>query len=276
MVARGVHAGGVTSAGDAYAGAAHRWATGASLVYGPIAEELVDRAPADWAGWRGRRVLDLGAGTGLVSRSLTLRGARPVAADLSWTMLTWQRRARPPAAVADVRSLPLACGAVDATVAAFVLNHLVDPTPAFDEVVRVTAPGGAVLACVYGTANRHDARDRIDATATRHGWRAPAWYVEMKQRAVPVLGDASAMAAAARSAGLCGVRVDETPVAVGVDEPEQLVDYRLGQAHFTDWLDTLGSSRAAAVRDACVAAASPVMSPYRPTVVFLSARTREG
>ena len=45
---------------DYYQGAAQRWAEGATLVYAPIARELVDSCPHDLSD---RLVLDLGAGT---------------------------------------------------------------------------------------------------------------------------------------------------------------------------------------------------------------------
>jgi hypothetical protein len=79
------------------------------------------------------------------------------------------------------------------------------------------------------------------------------------------------MARIAKQAGLVDGHVDERPVDVGVTEAEQLVDYRLGQAHFAGWLDTLDPCRAEEVRDRLVEAIRPIMVPYRPIVVFLSA-----
>ena len=71
---------------DHYAGAGRRWALGATLVYGPIAAELVAMSPHPLAG---RTVLDAGAGTGAASSALAARRARPVAMDLSFDMLAW-------------------------------------------------------------------------------------------------------------------------------------------------------------------------------------------
>jgi len=71
--------------------------------------------------------------------------------------------------------------------------------------------------------------------------------------------------------GLIDVTVDERAVDVGVTEPEQLVAYRFGQAQFTTWLDRIGSERAEHVMQRAADAARPIMHPYRPTVVFLSA-----
>jgi len=103
------------------------------------------------------------------------------------------------------------------------------------------------------------------------GWLPPEWYVEAKTNVVHLLGSPLAMEAAATSAGLADIVVDERPVDVGVTTAQQLVDYRLGQAHFEPWLTELGRDRAAELRSRLVTAITPVMSPYRPTVVFLAA-----
>ncbi len=239
------------------------------LVYGPIAAELVALCPHPLTG---RTVLDAGAGTGVVSAALTAAGARAVATDLSRDMLAWEAGDRPPCAVADIRCLPFVAGAVDDTVAAFVLNHLLDPGAGIAELVRVTRPGGAVLADVYSNASQSDARDRIDEVATEAGWRVPDWYLELKTKAAPLLGTAADLQAAAVDAGLVDVVVDERPVDVGITEPDRLVQYRFGQAQFAPWLDEIGPEQAGQVHRRAVDAIRPIMEPYRPIVVFLAAR----
>lgn len=256
---------------DHYAGAARRWEEGASLVYGPIARQLIATSPHSL---RGRMVLDVGAGTGLASTALIDAGARPVATDLSYDMLAWRASERPPAVVADICSLPFRDRSVDDTVAAFVLNHLVDPGAGIAELTRVTRPGGAVLACVFSNASRSEVRDTIDRTAQLEGWQVPGWYTEIKESAAPLLGTREEMERVAKAAGLIDIRVDERPVDVGVTEPEQLVAYRLGQAHYATWLDQLGPRRAEQVMERLVDAIRPIMRPYRPIVVFLAALTR--
>jgi ubiquinone/menaquinone biosynthesis C-methylase UbiE len=253
---------------DHYAGAARRWAQGASIVYGPIARVLVDLSPSSLIG---RVVLDAGAGTGAASTVLVGAGARPLAADLSHGMLALRAQFRPPAMVGDVLALPLADRSVEHTVAAFVLNHLTDPAAGMSEIVRVNRPGGAVLACVFANSSHSEARDAIDAAAQREGWLVPAWYVDLKRAATPILGTAEDMRRVAARAGLLEVSVEERPVDVGVTEAEQLVDYRLGQANFTSWLDQLGPQRAEDVRARLVEEIRPTMQPYLPIVVFLTA-----
>jgi hypothetical protein len=75
-----------------------------------------------------------------------------------------------------------------------------------------------------------------------------------------------------RQAGLTGVHAEERPVDVGVTEPGQLVRYRLGHPVFAGWLDEIGPVRAAAFTAATEQAIRDEMRPYRPLVIFLSAR----
>lgn len=253
-----------------YAGAARQWALGATLVYGPIAAELVAMSPRPLAG---RTVLDAGAGTGAVSAVLAARGARPVAADSCFDMLAWHASARPPAVVADIRALPMRAGSADGAVAAFVLNHLADPAAGFAELIRVTRPGAAVLATVFSNASRSQARDRVDAVAQQAGWQVPDWYADLKATAAPVLGTAAAMGAVARGAGLTEIVVQERPVDVGVTRPEQLVSYRFGHPIFASWLYRIGPRRAEELACHAADAIRSIMQPYRPIVVFLAAST---
>lgn len=104
---------GLTSVRRGYEGAAAAWADGAELVYGPMADALLARAP-DLAG---QLVLDVGTGTGAVSHRLLAAGAHAVAVDASWPMLAHQASSRPPAVVGDISRLPLVDDAVDAGVA---------------------------------------------------------------------------------------------------------------------------------------------------------------
>ncbi|HEY6275151.1 MAG TPA: class I SAM-dependent methyltransferase [Streptosporangiaceae bacterium] len=258
---------------DHYAGAGRRWATGATLVYGPIAAELVAMSPHPLAGCT---VLDAGAGTGAVSSALAARRAHPIAMDQSIGMLAWNASARPPCVVADISALPLPAGRLDAAVAAFVLNHLMQPSAGLAELARVTRPGGAVLAAVFSNASRSQARDQVDAVAQEAGWQVPDWYTDLRANAVPILGTTGAMRAAANAAGLACVVVEERPVDVGVTEPEQLVSYRLGQPLFACWLDRIGPRRAAEVASHAADVIRPTMQPYRPIVVFLAATTPAG
>lgn len=258
---------------DHYARSGERWALGAELLYGPIAAELVGTSPHPLAG---RTVLDVGAGTGAASAALRRCRARPLAVDLSAGMLAWQSASRPPCAVADIRALPLGTRSVDDAVAAFVLNHLTDPEIGLAELARVTRPGGAVLAAVFGNDSHSDARDRIDAAAVAAGWQVPDWYRQMKIAAAPILGTAAGMAAAARAAGFTAVHAEERHLDVGVTQPGQLIRYRLSSPIFADWLDAIGPQIARAFVVRTEDAVGREMAPFRPAVVFLRALAPNG
>jgi SAM-dependent methyltransferase len=89
------------------------------------------------------RVLDLGAGTGKLTRQLTGRGLDVTAVEPSEGMLAQLRRAAPGArALAGAAErIPLPDRSVDAVLVAQAW-HWVDPSQAVPEVARVLRPGG--------------------------------------------------------------------------------------------------------------------------------------
>jgi SAM-dependent methyltransferase len=96
-------------------------------------------------GERPRRVLDLGAGTGLLTERLVAAGHDVVAVDPSAPMLA-QLTARLPGVethVGRAERVPLPAGSVDAVVAGQAA-HWFDPAGAAAEMRRVLRPGGVV------------------------------------------------------------------------------------------------------------------------------------
>jgi SAM-dependent methyltransferase len=263
-----------TGAAGAYGQAADRWARGATLVYGPLADALLDLVGPDE--WRGRRTLDVGAGTGVASARLADRGATTIATDLAEDMLRVAQLNRPPALVADGRRLALRTQAFDAVVASFVLNHLTDPVRGLVELRRVARPDALLVASVFSTRSSHPGRDLIDDVATRWGWEAPDWYTTMKVDAVPLLASVPDMTIAAEAAGLVVRTVDERAVDVGVTRADELVAYRLGQAHIAEFLGGLSPADQQALAEEATVAVGEPMEPYRPIVVFLAASIPAG
>ncbi|WP_369140584.1 class I SAM-dependent methyltransferase [Modestobacter versicolor] len=96
-------------------------------------------------GERPRRVLDLGAGTGLLTDVLLAAGHEVLAVDLSAPMLEQLAARLPqvPTAVGGAESLPLPDADVDAVVAGQAA-HWFDVAPAAAELRRVLRPGGVV------------------------------------------------------------------------------------------------------------------------------------
>lgn len=126
---------------------------------------LYDALPA----LRGRRVLELGAGTGLATAGLLRAGADVVATDLGPRMLGRLHANHPsvPAVVACAEALPFADGVVDAVCGAQ-MWHWVDVDVAAAEVARVLRPGGWLAVWwndVAGAGQRwwDEQQDRLEA-----------------------------------------------------------------------------------------------------------------
>jgi SAM-dependent methyltransferase len=102
------------------------------------AEAIDWLVPAD-----ARRVLDLGAGTGKLTRLLCDRGLEVIAVEPSSGMRTELARALPDVALlaGTAEAIPLADGSVDSVLVAQAW-HWVDPVRAVPEVARVLAPAG--------------------------------------------------------------------------------------------------------------------------------------
>jgi SAM-dependent methyltransferase len=94
-----------------------------------------------------RRALDLGTGTGTGARILAARfpEAEIVGADLAAGMIDEAARLTPPQLVARVRFVHADAAALPFGDGEFDLVALANMIPFFDELARVTAPGGAVL-----------------------------------------------------------------------------------------------------------------------------------
>jgi SAM-dependent methyltransferase len=122
-----------------YAQAAVRWA--------------VEPAP-------GRRVLDLGAGTGKLTATLVAAGADVTAVEPDPAMLTELRRALPdvPALPGSAEAIPLPDASVDAVLAGNAM-HWFDMAAAGPEIARVLVPGG-ILAGLWNVLD-----DRVDWVA---------------------------------------------------------------------------------------------------------------
>ncbi len=91
----------------------------------------------------GATILDLAAGTGDFCRELERRGFRPIGMDLSFGMLA-HARTKAPLAQCDALRLPIADASVDGITCGFALRNFSDLGGFFDELGRVTKPGGRI------------------------------------------------------------------------------------------------------------------------------------
>ena len=103
----------------------------AELVYAMCAEDLAAAG----------RVVDLGAGTGIITRALEALSGRPIVGfeiDRSFMQETARM------AVADLEALPVADGAIDFGIANHVYEHVASLDGFFAELARAIAPAGRV------------------------------------------------------------------------------------------------------------------------------------
>jgi ubiquinone/menaquinone biosynthesis C-methylase UbiE len=104
---------------------------------------------------RGRRVLDVGCGTGRLSVALAERGAKVWGVDASPEMLAVARGKAPRGVAfkeARAESLPFKDGWFERVVLWLVV-HLVDRTAAFAEARRVLTPGGRVAVVTFDSSH---------------------------------------------------------------------------------------------------------------------------
>lgn len=126
----------------------------------------------------GSRLLDLGAGTGDLSREALRQspGCLPLAADFTLEMMQ-AGRALPgsdfPWSAADALNLPLPDASFDAVVSGFLLRNVVDLPRALREQYRVLKPGGRFVA--------------LDTTRPRSSLVSPFIRFHMN-RVIPFLG----------------------------------------------------------------------------------------
>lgn len=183
-----------------------------------VAVRALDPAP-------GALVLDVAAGTGMLSHELRAVGARVLALDLSWSMLKVgaQRdradradQAPSPGRVwwcnADALRLPLAGATCDGVTIAFGLRNLPDPAAGLAEFARVVRPGGRLVVLEFSRPAWAPFRAAY-STALRHGVPAVARLVSSDPAAYRYLGqsilawpDQPALGRVIAGAGWAGVR----------------------------------------------------------------------
>lgn len=96
---------------------------------------------------KGKKVLDIGCGSGRLISELKLFGATVTACDISPEMVKRTKKKFPTLEVVegDMENLPFKDGAFDMVIATFVIVHLKDLEKAFDEVNRVLKDGGQFI-----------------------------------------------------------------------------------------------------------------------------------
>lgn len=100
---------------------------------------------------RGKRVLEVGCGTGLILERVRDFAAQSAGLDLSAGMLARARARGLPVVQGSATALPYPDASFDVVYSFKVLAHVADIRAALAEMARVTRPGGHVLAEFYNT-----------------------------------------------------------------------------------------------------------------------------
>lgn len=121
---------------------------------------------------RGEHILDVAAGTGIMSAQYAADGAAVTAVDFSEGMLDEARRrhgANPNITFqwADATKLPFKDNSFDATTVSFGIRNFERPEAALREMRRVTKPGGRIVICEFSHPTNRAARLFFDEWNTR-------------------------------------------------------------------------------------------------------------
>lgn len=101
------------------------------------------------AGARGRRLADIGGGSGNYAHALAAEGWEPTVVDRSPQMLALARAKGLACVEADAQRLPFDDASFDAAILVSMLHHVADPAAALAEARRVVVPGGPVAAMLF-------------------------------------------------------------------------------------------------------------------------------
>jgi SAM-dependent methyltransferase len=253
-----------------YEAAAAAWLAGAEPAYRPFADAMVDSSPEPL---RGKRVLDIGAGTGAACRSLLAAGAEPCALDESPAMLRTARSVLPglPSVAGDATALPFADSCWDAAVSAFCINHLEHPHRLLAEAGRVVRTGGVVMASTFEEGDEHAAKAAVESVLLESGWEPSPWQ-PFHRLTSGLTATPERLAAVAHAARLDDVRVLRLEVDTGLRTARELVSYRLGRAELAAYLESLDENRRVALTAAAEEAVGRDPAPLRRTILVLTAR----
>ena len=150
---------------DSMAAAYEQWLVPA--VFRPFALDLGRRVSA----CRPRRILELAAGTGVLTRVLVseAESSETVATDFNAAMVDLGRRQVPQATwrQADAMELPFDDGAFDLVACQFGVMFFPDKPAAFAEVSRILAPGGTLMFNTWASLESHQFQASLVAALTR-------------------------------------------------------------------------------------------------------------
>ncbi|MFD7612400.1 class I SAM-dependent methyltransferase [Streptomyces sp. NPDC059828] len=205
------------------------------VLFRPFAEDLAARAVA----LRPRRILELAAGTGVLTSELlaTAPSAELTATDLNEGMVALGSGLAPGAvwSQADAQRLPFPDGGFDLVICQFGVMFFPDRVAAFTEVRRVLAPGGRFLFNTWGPLDAHAFTAAVQAGLERafptdppqflptvpHGYADPAVVAADLAAAGFTMEEEQELTLEGRAASAADVAIGfltGTPVSAAVEE----------------------------------------------------------
>jgi ubiquinone/menaquinone biosynthesis C-methylase UbiE len=177
-------------------------------VLGPLRDAL-EGAP-------GRRLVDIGGGTGNYSRALRDEGWDPLVVDREPAMLAQAAAKGLETLQADAQRLPLPDACADAAMLVSMLHHVEDPAAAIAEAKRILRPRGRLVLMVF---TREDVEDMW---LTDYFPSTRAWIVESHRS----LAEHLAMLPGARSIEIAYRDLEDGSLGALAAHPEKLADPR--------------------------------------------------
>ena len=176
----------------------------------------------------GKRLADIGGGTGNYARALREHGWDPVVVDRSPAMLARAAAKGLETIEADAQDLPLQDRSVDAAMLVSMLHHVPDRAKALAEAFRILRPGGRLAAMVY-------AREDIEHLWCNELWPSTrAWMIASH----PPRAEIEAMLPGAERSLVRMTDLSDASLSVLVSHPELVLDDRWrGQISYFERLE---------------------------------------
>jgi SAM-dependent methyltransferase len=168
------------------------------------------------AGAPGRRLLDVGGGTGNYALALREEGWEPVVLDRSPDMLARAAAKGLEAREADARALPVPDASADAVMLISMLHHVDDVPRALAEARRVLRPGGRLAVMAYTREDIEDLWFHDLFPSTR------AWM----DSSHPHLDELLALLPGARRLPVVFRDLDDASLAALASHPDRVLDDR--------------------------------------------------
>src|SRR3954453_18561336 len=162
----------------------------------------------------GRRLADIGGGTGNYARALRDEGWDPLVLDREPAMLARAAAKGLETIEADAQRLPLADASVDAAMLVSMLHPLEHPEVALAEARRILRPGGRLALMVFTR------EDLADLWLSDYFPSTRAWMLESH----PTLGELLAMLPGAHRIEVVFRDLEDASLAALAAYPEHLVD----------------------------------------------------